>query len=40
MDAEAYYNRGVAYGKTGEKTKAIEDLTQARSWIHEPDAIL
>jgi len=29
MDAEAYYNRGVSYGKKGEYDRAIADFTKA-----------
>ena len=29
MNAEAYYNRGIAYGDKGEYDKAIEDYSKA-----------
>jgi len=35
-DAEAYYGRGVAYEKKGEKSKAEEDFAQAKKLGYEP----
>ena len=29
----AYNNRGTAYEKTGEKSKAVKDFAQTQSWL-------
>jgi Flp pilus assembly protein TadD len=35
-NAQAFYNRGVAYQHIGETSKAEEDLTQARKLGYQP----
>ena len=35
-DAQSYQNRGVAYGKKGEKAKAEEDFAQAKKLGDKP----
>ena len=34
--AKAYYNRGWAYGRQGDKTKAEEDFARARELGYKP----